>query len=242
MNVNDSRSYFYGDKKRTTVFPSLRRNIEPRSYRPREILGFSMDEKDYRMTSNNILKGMIKQNDSEIRKLRRTFMKPNQEEQSKKKVGQYIIIREVGKGGFAVVYEVLSEKGKKYALKEYNLQAAVECFQHEVKVGEHFFEKGEVRKEFQNHEGSGHLIRFVDKFKIGKFGYIVQEMAEHNMSKMVNDIQGIFHNNERIYEVRFKDFYRQLASHSNLKTVMLELCRAVSLLSQQGFIHCDLKL
>ena len=75
MNMNDSKSFFFGDKKRTTMFPSLRKNIEHRTHKTREILGFSMDEKNYRMTSNQLLKGIIKQNDYEIKRLRSTFMK-----------------------------------------------------------------------------------------------------------------------------------------------------------------------
>lgn len=35
--------------------------------------------------------------------------------------------------------------------------------------------------------------------RMGKWGYIVQDLSQYNLSKMVSDIQGVFHNNERIY-------------------------------------------
>ena len=104
MNLNDSKSYFFNDKKRTTMFPSLKKNIEAKSFRPREMLGFSMDEKQYRMTSNQIIKGIIKQNDTQIKQLRSTFMKHNFDQPSKKKIGHYQIGKDIGKGGFAQVY------------------------------------------------------------------------------------------------------------------------------------------
>lgn len=34
----------------------------------------SLDEKLYRLTTNQMIKGMIRQNDSEIKKLRTTFL------------------------------------------------------------------------------------------------------------------------------------------------------------------------
>jgi serine/threonine protein kinase len=105
-----------------------------------------MDEKKYRMTSNQMLKGIFKQNDSEISKLRSTFMKINNNEQSKKKIGHYTIIKEIGKGGFAQVYEVAAENGKRYALKEYNLQNALECYHNESNIGDYFFSKGTVKQ------------------------------------------------------------------------------------------------
>ena len=70
------------------------------------------------MTSNQMIKGLLKKNDSEINKLRTTFLKQNNPSNlNKKRIGQYEIIREIGKGGFAQVYEVLDENGQKYALK-----------------------------------------------------------------------------------------------------------------------------
>ena len=125
MNLYDSKSSFYIDSKRTTMFPSLKKNMEPRAKKPRELLnlgnlgmGYSMDEKRYRMTSNQMIKGLLKKNDSEINKLRTTFLKQNNPySMSKKKIGQYEVVKEIGKGGFAQVYEVLDEKGQRYALK-----------------------------------------------------------------------------------------------------------------------------
>ena len=47
MNLYDSKSSFYIDNKRTTMFPSLKKNIEVRSKKPRDLLnsnlGYSMD-------------------------------------------------------------------------------------------------------------------------------------------------------------------------------------------------------
>ena len=47
MNLYDSKSSFYIDNKRTTMFPSLKKPMEPRGKKPRDILnmnlGYSMD-------------------------------------------------------------------------------------------------------------------------------------------------------------------------------------------------------
>jgi hypothetical protein len=104
MSLHDTKPYFFTDNKRTTMFPSLKKNFESRGLRPRELLGFSMDEKKYRMTSNQLLKGIVKQNDSEVSQLRTTFLKQSCRGQARKKIGQYQIVKEIGKGGFAQVY------------------------------------------------------------------------------------------------------------------------------------------
>jgi serine/threonine protein kinase len=66
-------------------------------------------------------------------------------EEKRKKIGQYLIIREIGKGGFAQVFEVEDPSHRRYALKEYNLQNSVECFHNEANIGQFFFEEGKVR-------------------------------------------------------------------------------------------------
>lgn len=99
------------------------------------------------------------------------------------------------------MWEVEDAQHRRYALKEYQLQNSVECFHNEANVGQFFFEQGLPRPHCQHHQGTSHLITFIDKFRIGKFGYIVQQLSQHNLSKLISDIQGVFHNNERIYEV-----------------------------------------
>ena len=68
------------------------------------------------------------------------------------------------------------------------------------------------------------MIRFVDRVRVGKKGYIIQEFGGNNFSKMLSDIQGVFHNNERVYEVMFKPFYKNLSEGNELKTVFLQIC------------------
>lgn len=69
------------------------------------------------MTSNQILKGVIRHNDLEINKLRATFFKQPSQNTKIKKIGAYKVIKEIGKGGFAQVYEVEDELGRRLALK-----------------------------------------------------------------------------------------------------------------------------
>ena len=89
--------------------------------------------------------------------------------------------------------------------------------------------------------GHGVLIRSIDRFRHGKKGYIVQELGGTSMSKALSDIQGVFYNNERVYEVNFKDVYHELAFKNGLKNILLQICHGVELLNNEGFIHCDLK-
>ena len=37
--------------------------------------------------------------------------------------------------------------------------------------------------------------------KIGKKGYIIQEVGGKSLSKILSEIQGVFHKNERVYQV-----------------------------------------
>lgn len=117
MSLYDSKTNFFADKNRTTMFPSLRNQLEAKFCRPKNTNGMSLDDRTYRMTSNQILRGIIKQNDSEIHKLRTTFLNQSNTETKPKKIGQYRIIKQIGKGGFAQVFEVEDDKGKRYALK-----------------------------------------------------------------------------------------------------------------------------
>lgn len=64
MSLYDSKMYFFGDKNRTTMFPSLRNQLESKPFRSKNTNGVSLDDKAYRMTSNQILRGIIRQNDS----------------------------------------------------------------------------------------------------------------------------------------------------------------------------------
>lgn len=64
MNLYDSKQFFFGNQNRTTLFPSLKNHLESKSFKTRNNLATSLDEKVYRMTSNQILRGIIKQNDS----------------------------------------------------------------------------------------------------------------------------------------------------------------------------------
>jgi hypothetical protein len=90
MSLRESGGFLFGDKNRTTVFPSLKKTCyDPKFFKLRGSLGMSVDEKSYRMTSNQILNGVIRQNDTEIKKLRTTFLKQNYDEKVRKKIGQY---------------------------------------------------------------------------------------------------------------------------------------------------------
>lgn len=106
MSLYDSKMYFFGgDKNRTTMFPSLRNQLQSKPFRSKNNNAMSLDDRAYRMTSNQLLRGIIRQNDHEINKLRTTFLNHSNSEVKVKKIGQYKIIKEIGKGGFAQVYE-----------------------------------------------------------------------------------------------------------------------------------------
>ena len=77
----------------------------------------------------------------------------------------------------------------------------------------------------------------------------MQEEGGKSLSKMVSDIQGIFHKGERVYEVfshsifqvQFTEFYETLKDSRNLAEIMIQIAEGVKLLNSQGYIHCDLK-
>lgn len=96
MSFHEPKRLMQTDKKRTTMFPSLKKTFyENKSLAGRQSNEFSLDEKAYRMTSNQILKGLLRHNDTEINKLRETFvkLKVSNEEKGKKKIGQYEIVK-----------------------------------------------------------------------------------------------------------------------------------------------------
>lgn len=92
------------DNKRTSIFPSLKKTFYENSrLAGRNVNEFSLDEKAYRMTSNQLLRGLLRHNESDIKKLRETFVKAQGVgvggggggggEERRKRVGQYVIIR-----------------------------------------------------------------------------------------------------------------------------------------------------
>lgn len=97
------------DSKRTTLFPSLKKTFYDNSrLAGRNCNDFSLDEKVYRMTSNQLLKGLLRHNESDIKKLRETFVKQGtgmgNAGNGKRKIGQFSVLRELGRGGFAQVW------------------------------------------------------------------------------------------------------------------------------------------
>lgn len=82
-----------------------------------------------------------------MNKLRRTFLRQS-EDRNRRKVGQYRIVKEIGKGGFAQVYEVEDANHRRYAMKEYDLDVALECFTNETAMGELFFKDGKLREDY----------------------------------------------------------------------------------------------
>lgn len=65
MSFHEVRPGGLNDSKRTTMFPSLKKTFyDNKSIGSRKINEFSLDDKAYRMTSNQILKGLLRHNDS----------------------------------------------------------------------------------------------------------------------------------------------------------------------------------
>ena len=75
MSYHDSRAFVFGDNKRTTIFPSLKKTFYNNSVVNRKPSKLSLDEKAYRMTSNQLIKGFMRHNDGQLKKLRETFVK-----------------------------------------------------------------------------------------------------------------------------------------------------------------------
>ena len=48
------------------------------------------------------------------------------------------------------MYEAENEKGEKFAIKQYNLQTAYECFRNEYILGERFFYKGGIKNKISD--------------------------------------------------------------------------------------------
>ena len=117
MSYESSKLFGERDAKRSTMFPFLRHSKDLKPFRARNTLGQSLDETAYRLTSHQLLKGVVRHHDSEITKLRTTFFKQPQQEVKVRKVGPYKVLKEVGKGGFAQIYEVEDDQGRKLALK-----------------------------------------------------------------------------------------------------------------------------
>lgn len=51
------------------------------------------------------------------------------------------------------------------------------------------------------------MIKYMEKIKQGKKGYIIQELGGKSLSKAICDIQGVFYKGERVYEVN-QSLYR----------------------------------
>lgn len=76
----------------------------------------SLDEKKYRVTQHEIMKDPLpsfkKIEQNQVTTLRKTFLKKNCEDKKENgRIGSYKFIQEIGKGGFAEVFEAENEKG-----------------------------------------------------------------------------------------------------------------------------------
>lgn len=64
VRLTDSKRTPTTDNKGNTIFPSLKKTFYENARTTGRINEFSLDEKAYRMTSNQILKGLARHNDN----------------------------------------------------------------------------------------------------------------------------------------------------------------------------------
>ena len=153
MSQKQAKRPLAAEPQKTSMFPSLKKTfyIPSNSKGVPTVRNRSFHNHSLRMTSHHPFHDLGQHlTESTTGKMRQTFLRQS-EERSCRKVGQYRIIRELGKGGFAHVYEVENSSRHKFAMKEYDLDVALECFHNETVTADVFWKDGKLREEFEEH-------------------------------------------------------------------------------------------
>lgn len=130
---------------------------KPHQRLPVQSLNKSIDDSKYRMTYHDILRNptpqrkMSRLQESRLQETTiRTFYRPNTIDIKKQSlkisdaIDGYEKLKELGKGGFAEVFQVRKE-GVKLAMKKYALEQSFNCYKNECMIGNHFFEDGQIK-------------------------------------------------------------------------------------------------
>ncbi|KAL4510233.1 hypothetical protein ABPG72_010426 [Tetrahymena utriculariae] len=195
-------------------------------------------------SSNNVKKGYqfnIKNNFKEIVAL---------SEEETKLYGSrcpqgYEKIEILGKGGFSVVWLCINAKTqKKVAVKQIVNKNNQESIQRELKLLQNFYnDNGQPKAQYQNDLRLKNLIGLVEIIKDSKDTWIIFELGGATSAKLFYSLNGDFHNNERIYKIDFQQSYYDFIQLENnlLAQFIQKVASALSLLSENKLVHCDIK-
>ncbi|KAL4467046.1 hypothetical protein ABPG74_010643 [Tetrahymena malaccensis] len=157
----------------------------------------------------------------------------------------YEKIEILGKGGFSVVWLCQSTKTQQQvAVKQIVNKNNQESIQRELKLLQNFYnDNGQPKAQYQNDQRLKNLIGLVEIIKDSKDTWIIFELGGATSSKLFYSLKGDFHNNERIYKINFlQSYYDFIKLENNLMAQFIsKVASALSLLSENKLIHCDIK-
>ncbi|EAR97050.2 Serine/Threonine kinase domain protein (macronuclear) [Tetrahymena thermophila SB210] len=157
----------------------------------------------------------------------------------------YEKIEILGKGGFSVVWLCKSSKTQqKVAVKQIVNKNNQESIQRELKLLQNFYnDDGQPKAQYQNDQRLKNLIGLVEVIKDSKDTWIIFELGGSTSAKLFYGLNGDFHNNERIYKINFQQSYYDFIQLENnlMAQFIYKVASALSLLSENKLIHCDIK-
>jgi dual specificity tyrosine-phosphorylation-regulated kinase 2/3/4 len=156
----------------------------------------------------------------------------------------YLRGKQLGRGGFSKVWEGFNFKTKTfYAVKEIDTTNKYQTHLTEIWFGNFFFESGEPRKQFADHEGIHSLIRMFTYSIMDPRAFIVYENCNGSLGNMLYDIyeedrDDDVDEDDKLYMIKYKPLYSELRkSTSFLRTMMYQIAQALDLLSKHRIVH-----
>ena len=132
---------------------------------------------------------------------------------------KYKIIKELGRGAFGKVYQILNEEENKYyALKKIQL---IESIEGELDL-DLYKNEAKLLSSIKN----GHIVKYYDSFKDNEFFYILMEYCEGLDLKQF------------IKEHKSKN---QLIDEKTIYNIIFDICLGIKEIHQKNLIHRDIK-
>ena len=72
--------------------------------------------------------------------------------------------------------------------------------------------------------------------------WILYEKCGDSLGNALYELKSEQYNNEKMYRIHYKEFYARIKNNQNeLRKIILDIARALELLSENNIVHSDLK-
>jgi serine/threonine protein kinase len=151
----------------------------------------------------------------------------------------------LGRGGFSLVWLGIQRKTKKrLAIKQILTKNPHQTHLKEIWFGNYFFTAGgEPREEFADHIGVRNICRLLAYDIRPVDTWLFYELCEDSLGNSLYELRSDHSSGEdRSYTVFYKPLlFRFREDPTELKHLLVELCKTLMLLNAHNIVHSDLK-